>query len=378
MSNPLRRYEGINGLTPRDPIGAVLTVGTKGPKGNPTDTDRFYFKVADSVKVGDQLTKPLHPGFASFNTAEVTHRQTISGNLVHATQAEAFHYSLSAQVLGPSWKHFPTAHPNRLPICSGDGTKATRLYGISEGREDWREIDCPNSICEYRQGKVKPCKPAMRFLFRPRWKSGSTLPTPLTLLLSHAWNTASRLLGFFKHVEDQARQLGLSEFSLYGLPFVMTLGYKTKPSEASRFPVISISPDADLISFFLAQREQLARIGAGAAPRAALPASLVEPEQNDPAKVAEDFAEIEPGRVLSKPSNGEEPIEAEVLEAPPVEEEPSPYLSTDARRRIHDAAKSKGLTETQLEHMVGGRLHDAPAGLELEILRKIASYKATR
>lgn len=384
MSNPLRRYEGIEGLTPRDPIGAVLTVGTKGPKGNPTETDRFYFKVADSVKVGDQLTKPLHPGFAAFNSAEATHRQTIAGNLVHATEAEAFHYALSAQVLGPSWKAFPNAHPNRLPICSGDGTKATRLYGIgTDGKEDWREIDCPNERCEYRLGKVKPCKPSMRFLFRPRWKAGSPLPTPLTLLLSHSWNTAARFLGFFRHVTEQARHLGLSDFSLYGLPFVLTLAYKTKPSEASRFPVISISPDADLIAFFLAQREQLRQIGAGV-PTGLLPAKLTDPEQNDPTTVAQDFAEIEPGTLAAKPSNGTEPppLEATVIpedEDPfpryPTVEDESPYLSTEARKRIHDAAKVKGLTESQVEHLAGGRLIDAPSSAELEILRKIAAHK---
>ena len=149
------------------------------------------------------------------------------------------------------------------------------------------------------------------------------------------------------------------------------------------FPVISISPDADLIAFFLAQREQLRQIGAGA-PSGLLPAKLTDPEQNDPATVAQDFAEIEPGTLAAKPSNGTEPppLEATVIpedEDPfpryPTVEDESPYLSTGARKRIHDAAKVKGLTESQVEHLAGGRLIDAPSSAELEILRKIAAHK---
>ena len=379
MSNPLPRYDKIEGLTPRDPIGAVLTVGTKGPKGNPTETDRFYFKSADSVNIGEQLVKPLHPAFAAYNGAEPIKRQSISGNIVHASRSEAFQASLSAQVLGAAWKHFPKAHPNRLPICTGDGKKATRLYGIGEdGAEDWREIECPNDLCAFRQGATKACKPSVRFLFRPRWKDGVTLPTPLTLLLSHSWHNASRLLGFFEHVEQQARQLGLEKFSLYGLPFLLTLGSKTKPSAGARFPVLSISPDTDLIAFFLAQREQLARMGAGEAQRA-IPAKLTDPEQNDPAKIARDFAEIVPGVVPSKPGNATEPIEGEIVE-PPAESETTDdgRLSVEALHRLRSNAAAKGLTETQLESLAGGRLEDAPASAELEILRSISTYRAPK
>jgi hypothetical protein len=36
-------YDGIEGLQPRLPLGAALTIGVKGPSGAPTQTDRFHF-----------------------------------------------------------------------------------------------------------------------------------------------------------------------------------------------------------------------------------------------------------------------------------------------------------------------------------------------
>lgn len=211
----------------------------------------------------------------------------------------------------------------------------------------------------------------MRFLFRPRWRDGSQLPTPLTLLASHSWATAANWLGFFEYVEAQARQLGLEKHSLYGLPFVMTLAMKTKPSEKARFPVVSISPDGDLIAFFLAQRQDVQRIGGGAV--AALPATLQDPDVADPIRTAQDFAEIEPGAIPTKPANADDPIDAE-----PVDERPDGLLSHDALERIRSAAKSAGLDDAALKRACGGDLEEAPASAELEILRKIKTHRSPR
>lgn len=370
-----RSYSGIASLTGRDPIGAALTIGTKAPSGNPTNADRFYFKLPVATSVSDKLVKPEHPAFAQFNAAPAEQRQVIRGNLVHATQAECFEYALAAQVLGRAWEAWPGAHPNRLPVCRGDGHTATRLYGIGpDGAEDWREIECPDRACQFRLGKgPKACRPAMRFLFRPRWRDGSFLPTPLTLLASHSWASAANFLGFFEYVAAQARQLGLESHSLYGLPFVMTLAMKTKPSEKARFPVVSVSPDGDLIAFLLAQRRDVAQIGGGAV--AALPATLQDPDVADPIRAADDFAEIEPG--LHKPANpAREDAPGSTISLEP-DRDPA-LLSSGAVARIRAAAEVRGIDAATLHSLVGGPLDDAPAGCELEILRAIATYRSAR
>ena len=38
----------IEGLRGKEPVGAALTIGTKGPSGAPTDRDGSYIKVPDS------------------------------------------------------------------------------------------------------------------------------------------------------------------------------------------------------------------------------------------------------------------------------------------------------------------------------------------
>lgn len=376
------KYDHIEGLNPREPVGAALTIGVKGPKGNPTDTDRFYFVLPHDQNVGGQRVRPLHPAFAAFNAAAPELRQMIRGNLVHARREDCFVHRLTAQVLP---RH--EAHPQKRPACSGDGVRATRYMGtLPDGSERWDEIVCPNNLCEFRVGRgPKPCKPSMQFLFRPSWRGNSPLPTPLVKLTSHSWYSTAAFLGFFEHVEAQARALGLTSWSLYGLPFTLTLTHKTKPQEQARFPVLAISPEVDLIQFFLAQAESVRKLGG--APLAALPASLADPELADPDLVASDFAAIRPGRVAAKPSNAEE-IEAELVEparedAPgaTISQEPDrdpSLLSSAAVARILAAAEAKGIDRTRLSGVIGAELDAAPAGVELEILRKIAQYRAPK
>lgn len=285
-------YSRIDGLLPREPVGAVLTIGKKGPSGAPVETDRFFFV---SPQEAENRVRPPHPGFKAFNEAEPQHRQQIRGNLVHADRADAFEYHLSAQVLGEAWPQFPKAHPARRPICTGDGVRATRFYGIAEGgAEDWREIECPNERCAFRQGDNKACKPFGRIYFRPRWPEGSKLPTPLVKLTTHSWNSISSLVGFFDHVREQAENLRLLDWSLYGLPFLLTLSRKSQPGRQRAFPVLSISPETDLIRFFLAQRRDL--IEAGAEPRLLYSGARDEAESS-PDEVERDSRTIRPGGV---------------------------------------------------------------------------------
>lgn len=281
-----QRFHGISGLAEREPVGAVLTIGRKGPGGAPTDNDRFWI-VSRHEQNG---VRPLHPAFAAFNGAAPARRQTISGNIVHADPADAAEWRLSAMQLGGEWPN----HPQRKPACEGDGVRARRLYAIGRDGEpdDYREIPCPNELCEFRQGNAPKCKPFGRIYFRPRWNKAwedGGFPTPLMLWANHSWNSTDSLAGFFRHVEHQAEQLGLERWSVYGLPFTLTLGRKTKPQEKRSFPVVSITPDCDLIDFFQAQRARLEAAGG----RLMLAAGARDPEEVEAA--ARDSIAITPG-----------------------------------------------------------------------------------
>lgn len=355
------RYTSIAGLVGRDPVGAVVTVGTKGANGAPIDRDRFYFKSVFAQDVGGVQRKEPHPAFAAYNKAEADKRRTLRGNLVHARVEDCFEAGLAAQKL----KGFPS-HPKKIPTCCGDGKKATRFYGKKEdGSDDFRVIDCPNDLCFARIGRVKECRPAVRLLFRVNWNEGVALPKILVRLVSHSWNSAANFQGFFDYLTEQAQAFGLGEFSVFGIPFAITLTEKTNPEEKSRFPVLTITPECDLQDYFVWQRKQLESFGG----KLALPAPLSAPENSAPEIVAADFADIVPGLPISKPANAPQIIDAE--EVPP---SPS-TLSPEAVARILGIAKGKGISPDALAKMIGGKLEDAPPSAELEILRQIAVSK---
>lgn len=308
------RFHGIDGLAEREPVGAVLTVGRKGAGGAPTDNDRFWI-VSRHEQNG---VRPLHPAFAKFNEADPAKRQTIAGNIVHADPLDAAEWRLSAMQLGGEWPN----HPQRKPACEGDGVRARRLYAIGRDGEpdDYREISCPNELCEFRQGNAPKCKPFGRIYFRPRWNKAwedGGFPTPLMIWANHSWNSTDALAGFFRHVIHQAEQLGLESWSVYGLPFTLTLGRKTKPQERRSFPVVSITPDCDLIDFFQAQRARLAAAGG----RLMLAVGARDPEEAE-AAVRDSIAITPgiPGEWLG--TDGGEVLDAEVVEEPPVEPAP--------------------------------------------------------
>jgi hypothetical protein len=243
-----QKHLGILNLEGREPIGAVLAIGIKDKtKGFPTETDRFHL-VNPRENNG---IRDLHIVFNPFNSAPIEKRKVIHGNLVHATRAECFEFQLKAQVLSKS-------HPNRMPCCIGNGEKATRWMGGAA--DNFKEIICPHDRCEFRQTKPPLCKPFMRFLFRLRWDKSNGfahMPELLVKFTSGSWNTTSNVKGFFDYIETTARNLGLQNYTLFGLPFMMTLAYQTKPSDKTRFPVVTITPEADPVSFFIQQQENI-------------------------------------------------------------------------------------------------------------------------
>jgi len=279
-----KRFEGIAGLQGREPVGAVLTIGVKeAQKGFPTETDRFHL-VCPREENG---RRALHPAFMKFNTAPPEMRKVISGNLVHSISQECFEFHLKAQVI-------TNAHPNKKPACTGDGIKALRWMGRSP--DDFAEIKCPHERCEFRLTKPPMCKPFMRFLFRLRWENGVNLPTPLVKLTSGSWNSTSNFKGFFDHIAKVAQSLALVDYTLFGFPFMLSLAYQTKPSEKTRFPVMTISPEVDPVAFFMQQRQQIKQLSTP------LPVALLDAGEQGADVIYEDVKSIS----IPAPSNQKE------------------------------------------------------------------------
>lgn len=372
MSQPLAEYRGIEGVTGREPVGAVLTIGKKQASGgiDPTTTDRFWLVMPT---MGSDGRRPEHPEFATYNKAKPEHRQTIHGHLVHGEEGDCWHYNLKAQVL-PGYP----AHPDKRPACVGDGENATRYD--PEGKhgpvteDGFREIVCPNEACEFRQGKgAKPCKPFGRLYFRTRWKTDA-LPETLVKWTTGSWNSVRNLIGFFDHVREQATALGLESYSLYGLPFVLTLSRKTKPSERQAFPVVSIAPECDLVAFFLQQRAQLRELG-GPPEIKLLPVGARDPEETEAAEVYADHATITPGHVR-KPAVIQGELE------PEEESQPADGPSLDERWQILvRKADALGLSAARVHDAVnalGGDYPDMGPEMDAKIeesLQKMARSK---
>jgi len=271
------RPRGIKGLEGREPVGVVLSLGIKDARGVPVEKDRFHLVVPHEA----DGRRPHHAAFAPFNAAPPEKRQMIRGNLVHATEAECFDYRLRAQV---SKTLGLRAHPNRRPVCEGDGVRAIRWTG--DDPDDFTEIDCPNKDCPARLVEPAECKPFARLLFRLRWPDGNPLPSMVCKFTTGGWNTAANLKGFFDQVRRTAQQIGLTDYTLFGLPFTLTLHQQTRPAARTRFPVVAISPDMDLIEFFARQQERIAQLQAAPA------VNLIEGPETDPAIEYEDVRQI--------------------------------------------------------------------------------------
>jgi hypothetical protein len=290
-------YDHIEGLTGREPVGAILRIGRKGDAGQPIENDRFFFVSPQperkTIKRGGGEAsiqfRQLHPDFGMFNDMPAESRRSLKVNLVHSAHQDAYLAHLRAQQLAPATKYPP--HPNGAPACVGDGEKATRYYGLTEdGEHDFREIDCPNDLCEFRQEGNRRCAPFARLYFRPHWKGESPLPTPLTKLTTRSWNSAANLKGFFEYVSEQAEQLGIERgrLNLFGLPLTIHLGRKTKRDKGHSFPVLTFTPEIDLIAFFARQRKALDE--AGATPRQIVGAQSEEETADE--VVTADFQDV--------------------------------------------------------------------------------------
>lgn len=242
------RFQGIEGLSGRTPVGAVLRVGIKGKSGAPTDRDRFY---VCQPRMDGTKSRPLDERFAAFNNADPKYRRDVDAYLVHVNPNDSYNVSLGCYRPGGA----PTAPDNRF-FCVGDGRVAERWDPRADnpespnGKGAFVQIACANDACIYRQKKHQRdgCKPNVTLLFQPQWPDGSSLPTPLMRLDSHSWNSGRNLLGFFEFLNEQIDGLMVQGVlkhrpSLYGLRFKISLREETSTVEnGRRFPVLTFTP----------------------------------------------------------------------------------------------------------------------------------------
>jgi hypothetical protein len=270
-------YTEIAGVEGREPVGAVLSVGTKKPgMKQPVDRDRFYFKLP---KVDGTGCRPDHPAFAAYNAAPPEKRRMVRAVVVHARREEWSTAGLVNHIMAGD----PT--PNKRPWCTGDGVEATR-WDRKIG--NYRTIQCPHDRCEYRQdpggGKPIPCKPLLRVLFQPVWAPGSPLPTPLTELDARSWHGTNNMVGMWRHVEQQSIHLGVDGgWSWYAFPFSIHLTEQRNKDRGTNYPVLRFTPEVSVQSFLLAQAESRDKLAAAYRlehdrPRAALtePDSVID------------------------------------------------------------------------------------------------------
>lgn len=350
MSEP----RGIEGLIGKAPIGVALTCGVKmdrNPKGFPTGTDRYYLV---NPKEEGGIRAP-HPAFAEFNEAPTERRKVIHGNIVHASEELCWDYSLRAQVLRSAANPDAPAHPDKRPVCTGDGVRAVRWMGGAA--DNFKEIACPHDQCQFRQkwvnkaGKEQPaaCKPSGHILFMLRWDAEwPMLPPMLAKFDTGAWRTTTNFVGFFDYLRDMAAGLGLIDYTLFGFPFTMTLQKETKPSATSKFPVSTITPAINPIEFFMHQREKIRQL-AQSVPFIAI--------TDRPVRQLIDHDASLGARGLSVPAA-----------------DPAPMTLDTFRRHLNQAMSAGGWDEAELRLMCGGPSADVPpesrAGIVARLARK--------
>lgn len=319
---------GLVGVHPRVPIGVHINMSVRGDNGAPTMGGRFWLmaqptvsrKFSSGQKSWSALSRDFHPRFREWNAEaqrlgqELDPRKgagkvgMLRGNIVHARWEDAASWNRSAQKL-------PAPHPNpslsRRPACEGNGIRARRFVRNHGDVEVFDTIACPNQLCPFAQSGS--CKPDTSLIFKLRWNEADPWEAQFPALLAHwhtgGWESTAALMGLFEYVlgteallspEDRsqtteeeraswrpgfAAALGLTaaDISLVGMPFTMSVHYRTKAGDSrnpagSRFPVVSFSPEGDLEAWLVAQHQRRTLL-AGAPEPLALPAASVREEE---------------------------------------------------------------------------------------------------
>lgn len=353
----LSPFDHIEGLEDSVPVGCKVSVGRKSPGGEPYETDRFYILRKDAEqrefakKAGGTYKAPQadqHPAFAAWNAVaerDAKAASTIYGYVAFPTQAESWNHNLDAPELRqigdsktPPGGGTYEAPPRGRAACRGDGKRAQRFAGLdAQQNPTYLDIPCPNQLCPFRQerGGSIDCRPFGRLYFMLRWPNNEGMPRLLTKLINRSWESCSNINGFFRYVDTFAREAGITKPNLMGLPFVLTVTKKVSAAKKRRYPVLSMSPDGDLVEFFGRQVARL-QLAAGTVPRALLGGAL-SAEENTAEAIALDYESIVPGPGL--PAHVAEPAPAELTQAETRTESPEPAVAV---RNAKEEAKALG------------------------------------
>ena len=283
--NEYPKISGIAGLEGREPVPVKAATGYRGGvRNHPKWKNRFHLLHATETDGWCDY----HPAFSAFNYpgdvdgvdnknpvkqkqyAQFQRRRILRGNLFHAYSSGCFLNHRKAYVLPDHQRP-----PGKRPTCIGNGELAIRY--VDGG---FKEIPCNGELCEFSQpmqdnkGRmVKYCGPFSKLLFRLRWQPSAEtvdgqdvtttnrMPSMMCSYASGGWGTARNMLGFIEQITSAAEQLGIRDPILFGLPFVMTFSEKTNAETRTRWPVISFSPECDLLEFFLNTRKQIEQLG---------------------------------------------------------------------------------------------------------------------
>lgn len=333
---------GLVGVEPaRGGAGVRASVGIRSNSGEPILKNRFFLMnpVASPARFqlksgGDMkgLRSEPHPSFTAWNEEAKKDLRgssrcgALRANLIHARLSDAAEWNAAAQKLPGH-----PSPPSQRPACCGDGIRALRFVGMEGGEEVFREIACPNELCEFRQRvgtKPAPCKANATLVFRLRWNRDDPVERDLPEMVC-TWHTRSpqslsRLMTLFEMIlgtekvaphtprerwkAGLAADLGVPDPSLVGLPFVMSVGEKSKPSEGWVFPIVSFSLDGDPVQWLLAQQAHRLQLAAGGPAPLALPA-VSSPEIRHVADLSRaEWEVVEPvpsGETLADPAAGD-------------------------------------------------------------------------
>jgi hypothetical protein len=319
------------------PIGAIVSVGEKGPRGNPINKDRFFISSTSFVDVGNNakgMRGKKHPRddrFKAFNDLPSgDNAATIRGLLLYMPEADNLHYSRTARTIKKG-----VSIPGNVPACVGNGETAKRFCGVGpDGKAQFNEIPCPGDKCEFaaRIGAAPPCcKPFARLFFSLRWPDGNPLPRLFVRYQTQSVYTVDNIIGMFRQVQEIAESWKLEpdQWGFSGLPFVMKVGEHTIPEKGRKFPVVAFSVEGNPGDFLMAQVEQ--KRGLLTAPRSTHLLAAGNSAIGDPADIVDALAELTPGPI-STPASTEEPetVAPDVVDAEPVDVEPVAEPVADA------------------------------------------------
>jgi hypothetical protein len=284
------RFNKVDGVEGKPPHFGVLSLGRKDDRGIPIETRQFHI-----VNVKETGGKRLHhQDFMAFNTAPREERMTVRGNIMYAHREQCFR----SQLFNYTNKNLKT-HPFKRPFCEGDGITATRWMG--DRPDNFTDIECPNRKCEFQLSGE--CKSLIRFSFMIRWTSidsqqtvnprFKTLPSVSLKYVSRGWNMIDNFYGFFEDIDTMAKSIGYENYSLAGLPIVITVSEQTrkpigKDAKPKNYPVVRIAYEDNLYSFFVKQRQLSKYLASGMVESI----GLLSPFEQSREEVAVDYRSV--------------------------------------------------------------------------------------